>query len=120
MKQDIIQALIGLLGSILIILINHAKKAFVDYMDDSEIGEELKNKQYLVKIAVDAVEQVYKKEDGAKKFELAKEKVIRLAEDNGVEISMSEIDDFIEQAVGAMNKDKEKDNSLPKNIKELD
>lgn len=109
MKQEIIQAILGALGTILIVLINHAKNAFVEYMNDSEIGEELKNKQYLVDIAVQAVEQVYVNEDGAQKFELAKEKIIRLAEDNGIEITMSEIEDFIEQAVNAMNIKKELD-----------
>lgn len=106
MKDLLIESIVDGLGIILIALIgyisNYIAVKLGELIDDKKIGEDLQNKQYLAKIVVNAIEQIYIEEDGPKKFELAKKSLVDLANANQVNITKDEVDIFIEDAYKAM------------------
>lgn len=103
MQAELTNAIISALGTILVALVGYLAQRLASYLKEKGITEKLANKQYLVDIAVKAVEQIYIHEDGARKFELAKQEALKLLADNGLSIEGHELDAFVEASVKAMN-----------------
>lgn len=61
------------------------------------------NKKYLVDIAVQAAEQIYRNEGGAAKFEMAKNEALKAINRSGLQVTESELNVLIEASVKAMN-----------------
>ena len=103
MEAQILTALVTAAGTVIISLIGFLSKKLAAYLDEKGIREALGSKRYLVDIAVQAIEQVYQHEEGAKKLERAKVEALKLMERNKVNISEDELISFIEASVRAMN-----------------
>lgn len=103
MQNEIMNAVISALGTILIALIGYVAKKTATYLDQKGITEKLNKKKYLVDIAVNAIEQIYQQEEGAVKLSKAKQEALRLLQENDLAISDTELQTFIESAVKAMN-----------------
>lgn len=101
--EEIQTAILGALGTILVTLIGRATNKVVAYLNDKGITDKLARKQYLVDIAVNAAEQIYKNEDGATKLANARKESIKLLNDNGINITTTELQNLIEASVKAMN-----------------
>lgn len=101
MQEQITLAIIGALSTIVVAIVQYVARAIVAYLDNKGVVETLKSKDYLVRIAIDAANQIYEKEQGAEKFAFAKAQALKLLAANGIAIDESELEDFIEAAVGA-------------------
>lgn len=122
--MEVIQeALFSALATILVAVIGYVAQKVAAYLKEKGIAEQLSTKSYLVDIAVNAVEQMWLNEDGAAKFEKAKDEAIKLLNDNGLFVEEHELDALIESSVKAMNDGfnsvKEKE-VLPVNVIELE
>lgn len=60
-------------------------------------------KKYLIDIAVNAVEQIWQNKNGPVKLQKAKNEAVWLLRENGIAITDTELDTFIESSVKAMN-----------------
>ena len=103
MEAQILTALATAAGTVVISLIKYLSRKIAAYLDERGIRETLRSKQYLVDIAVQAIEQVYQHEDGAKKLQRAKVEALKLMERNNINIGEDELVSFIEASVRAMN-----------------
>lgn len=103
MQAEITNAVISALGTILVAFIGFVTQKVVSYLKAKGITQKLENKQYLVDIAVNAVEQIYKFENGGQKFDRAKKEALELLDKNGITITSEELENFIEASVKAMN-----------------
>ena len=103
MEAQILTALVTAAGTIIISLITYLSRKIAAYLDERGIRETLRSKQYLVDIAVQAIEQVYQNEDGEKKFQRAKVEALKLMERNKINVNEDELNSFIEASVRAMN-----------------
>ena len=102
MQNIITEAILTGLATILVAFIGYLAQRVAAYLKEKGVAEQLESKSYLVDVAVNAVEQIYKNQDGHTKFELAKEEAVKLLKNNGLEVSGSELDNFIESSVKAM------------------
>ena len=102
MQNIITEAILTGLATILVAFIGYLAQKVAVYLKEKGIAEQLESKSYLVDVAVNAVEQIYKNQDGHTKFELAKEEAVKLLKNNGLEVSSVELDNFIESSVKAM------------------
>lgn len=103
MMEDLQATIISALAAILVSLVGVITKKVVAFLDEKGITEKLSKKQYLVDIAVNAAEQVYQNEDGAVKLANARKEALKLLNDNGLNITDVELQNFIEASVKAMN-----------------
>lgn len=103
MQTEIMNAVVSALGTILVALIGFVAKRAAAYLKEKGVSEQISKKKYLVDIAVNAVEQIWQNEEGYKKLEKSKEQALKLLEQNGLTITHTELDSFIEAAVKAMN-----------------
>ena len=72
------------------------------YFNDKEIGEELWNKNYIVRIVVNAVEQIATHDKTIDKYDHAKRKATHMMQENGLKVTEDELDSLIEDAVLAL------------------
>ncbi len=123
MQAELMNAFVSALGTILVALLGYIAKKVAVYLQGKGITEKLENKQYLVDIAVNAIEQIYINEDGVEKFQQAKNEAVKLFNENDIPISNEELDVLIEASVKAMNDGlnsvKEKD-EIPSHIEGVD
>lgn len=103
MQTELMNAIVSALGTILVALIGYIAQKIASYLKEKGITEKLSNKQYLVDVAVNAIEQIYINEDGPEKFQAAKDEAVRLFNENGIPINHEELDVLIEASVKAMN-----------------
>lgn len=101
--EELQTAILGALGVILLALIRNVTNKVVFYLDSKGITEKLNRKQYLVDIAVNAAEQIWQNEDGATKLANARTEAIKLLNENGINITSTELQNLIEASVKAMN-----------------
>ena len=101
--EQIQTALLGALGTVLVTLIGLATNKVVAFLNDKGITEKLNRKQYLVDIAVNAAEQIWQNEDGATKLVKARNQALDLLNDNGIDITGTELNNLVEASVKAMN-----------------
>lgn len=97
------EALISSLAAILVALVGVITKKVVAFLNEKGVTEKLNQKQYLVDIVVNAVEQIWQNEEGPVKLEKAKREALSLLNQNGLSVTDIELDNFIEASVKAMN-----------------
>lgn len=97
------EALFNALVVMVVGLIGWLARKVAKYLDELGLTEKLDKKQYLVKLAVNAVEQIWKNEDGATKLIKARNQALDLLNDNGIDITSAELIAMVEAAVKAMN-----------------
>lgn len=102
MQQEIMNAILSALGTILVALSGYIAQKIAVYLKQKGIQESLANKEYLVRWAVMGIEQVYENEDGEKKFAFAKKEAIDLFRKNGLEVDSDELDLLIESVVNSV------------------
>ena len=101
--MEAIQAeIISLLSVVIVALFGLITQKVTSYLKAKGIVAKLESNKELVKIAVDAVEQVYGHLDGDKKLELAKEEIVELMQEKKIKISEREIDALIESIIKEM------------------
>lgn len=103
MTDELMNAVVSGLVTILIALIGYVANALANFLKEKGLTNKLDKKKYLVDIAVNAIEQIYQQEEGAVKLGKAKQEALRLLQENGLVISDTELQTFIESAVKAMN-----------------
>ena len=96
------EAIFSALGTILVRIGGWVRQT-VAFLNEKGISQKLANKQYLVDIAVQAVEQIYKNEGGAMKLEMAKNEALKAINRSGLQVTESELNVLIEASVKAMN-----------------
>lgn len=102
--MDVVREVIfGGLVTVAVGLIGWLTKKVSNYLDELGLTEKLDKKQYLVDLAVNAVEQIWKNEDGATKLIKARNQALDLLKDNGIDITAAELNNMIEAAVKTMN-----------------
>ncbi len=97
------EALFNALVVMVVGLIGWLARKVAKYLDELGLTEKLDKKQYLVDLAVNAVEQIWKNEDGATKLVKARNQALDLLNDNGIDITSAELITMVEAAVKAMN-----------------
>ena len=103
MTDELMNAIVSGLGTILIALIGYVANALANYLKEKGLTNKLNKKKYLVDIAVNAIEQIYQNEEGSKKLQYAKNEALRLLSENGLKVTETELNAFLESAVKAMN-----------------
>lgn len=103
MQAELTNAIVSALGTVLVALIGYLAQKVAQFLKEKGITEKLANKQYLVDIAVNGIEQIFVHENGAEKFAKAKSEAIKLFNENGIAINHEELDVLIEASVKAMN-----------------
>ncbi|MCO8286694.1 phage holin [Tetragenococcus halophilus] len=98
------EQLIAIVGTLLTVVVTYAVKQLKSFSDRKGITERLKQYEESTRIAVKAVEEIYKNEDGPKKFEEAKKRVVRELEQYSIEISEDDLNYFIHAAVEGLRK----------------
>lgn len=98
------EAVTSALLTVVVALVGYVANKVTNWLKEKGITEKLTKKRYLVEIAVDAVEQIYKNEDGPVKKDKAKQMALELLNDSGLVITSSELDSFLEASVHEINK----------------
>ena len=97
------EAIFSALGTILVALVGWVAQQTVQFLNEKGISQKLANKKYLVDIAVQAAEQIYRNEGGAAKLEMAKNEALKAINRSGLQVTESELNVLIEASVKAMN-----------------
>lgn len=100
------QALLSALSTILIALIGVATKKVVEFLNQKGLTEQLHAKREIVKIGVQATEQLWKHLGGNEKLEKAKRDILRELNLNGLKITDDELNLFIESAIQEMQRNR--------------
>lgn len=103
MQTELTNAIVSALGTVLVALIGYVARKVANYLKEKGITKQLENKEYLVSWAVQGIEQIYQNEDGPEKFKMAKQEAIKLLNNNGLEVTETELELLIETMVKAMN-----------------
>jgi len=74
------------------------------YLKKKGVVAQLEGNKEIVRIVVNAVDQMYKNLKGEEKLDLAKLEVLKMAKSKGLNISEKELDLLIESTVKEMNK----------------
>lgn len=98
------QAALNLLAVLITAMIGVVTKKVTKYLKDKGVIATLQAKEASVMIAVDAVEQIARNEKVPDKFKAAESMAIRLLNEQGIKITETELEAFIESAVAEMNK----------------
>ncbi|MFS0905820.1 phage holin [Priestia aryabhattai] len=96
--------LINVAVTVVVALAGLVTKQAMSYLKKKGVLKQLESHKVIVDIAVNAVEQMYKKNHGEEKLNLAKMEIIKLAKAKKIKISEKELDLMIESAVKEMNK----------------
>lgn len=97
------EALFNGMAAVVVALVGWLTTKVVNYLKELGQTEKLANKQYLVDLAVNAVEQIWQNEDGAIKLANARKEAIQLLNENKINITDAELQNLIEASVKAMN-----------------
>lgn len=104
MNIDLIQAeILSLLGVLITTFAGLITTYVVGYLRKKGVISQLENNKEIVKIVVNAIEQMYEALDGEDKFAMAKERLIKLANEKKLNISEEELNLLIESTVKEMN-----------------
>lgn len=101
--MEIMEALVSFLAVVLTTLVGLVTKYVVGFLNKKGVISQLENNKEMVRIVVDAVEQMYGTLNGDEKFTIAKQKLLSLMEQNKVHITEEELDLLIEAMVREMN-----------------
>lgn len=97
--QEVTPVVLELVSIIIIGLIGFAVPKIKTFFDDKGITEKLTQYDYLADVAVMAVEQIYKNEQGDVKKQQAKEYIIHSLNEMNLSITEQQLDMFVEAAV---------------------
>lgn len=104
-KMSIFQVdLINVVMVSLTVCVGITTRYAVSYLKKKGIIHQLETKKELAKIAVTAIEQIYKYSHGEEKLNLAKVELLRLLEKKNIKVSEQELNLLIESMVREMNK----------------
>ena len=106
----ILVALVGILTDSIVKWLKEKRAtegAVRDQAEEETRKAQMETTLKLVDIGVDAAEQVYKALDGPAKKEEAKKIILGLLNSEGINISEEQLNDFIEGAVGHINRGKQ-------------
>jgi len=95
--------LINLAIAVIVACIGFITQKVRVYLQKKEILAKLEANKELVKIVVNAVEQMYKHLNGPERLEIAKKELVELMQAKGIKITEAEINLLIEAAVKEMN-----------------
>ncbi len=101
-QSNILEILVTLFTVIITYVATRLKKKFEEYINTDA-------KQKIVKMVVNATEQLYKNLDGEQKLIKAKENIIALIKEKGLSITELEMDMMIEEVVNNFNQILKKD-----------
>lgn len=93
------EALLQIVGIVVAGLISLVALKVKDFLKTEENATQLKQKESYAKLAVEAVELIFKEFEGEEKLRQAKEKLLHWAEENNIPISDEEITVLVESAV---------------------
>jgi LL-H family phage holin len=96
--------LVNVAVTVIVALTGLVTKYAMSYLKKKGVLKQLESHKLIVEIAVRAVEQMYTKNHGEEKLNLAKMEVIKFAKAKKIKISEKELDLMIESAVKEMNK----------------
>jgi len=102
--ENLYAEIINLLILIIAGAVGVVAKYITSFLKKKGIVAQIESNKEIVKIVVNAVEQIYKNSHGEEKLNLAKIEVIKLAKEKGIKISEKEIDLLVEASVKEMNK----------------
>lgn len=105
MLEILLASVSEILLLVVVALVGYATKEVKQYLNKKGVLTEMKNHKELVGHVVKAVEQGYKDFSGAEKLEMAKIKVVALAQEKGLNITEREIDTLIEACVNELKKE---------------
>lgn len=97
--QTIQTAIVTIIGSLLTYLAGQAAAQVKSYLNRKKITEKIKIYESSARIAVTAVEQIYKNENGPAKFELAKKRLATDLTNKGFTTSDADLQFYIESVV---------------------
>ena len=101
-QSNVLEILVTLFTVIITYVATKLKKKFEEYINTDA-------KQKIVKMVVNATEQLYKNLDGEQKLIKAKENIIALIKEKGLSITELELDMMIEEVVNNFNQILKKD-----------
>mgnify|MGYP004505213073 FL=1 len=101
-QSNVLEILVTLFTVIITYVATKLKKKFEEYINTDA-------KQKIVKMVVNATEQLYKNLDGEQKLIKAKENIIALIKEKGLSITELEMDMMIEEVVNNFNQILKKD-----------
>ena len=96
------EELISLAGVVIAGVAGFVGKSVMNYLGKKGVVEKIHAHKELAKIAVSFVEQVYIDIKGEEKLEKAKDKLVELANKEGIAVTDADVDAFIENAVREM------------------
>ena len=101
--DQVLEVLLGALFEIMTIgvsfIIGWVGLMAKNYIKDKSNALKFTEKEQYAKIAVQAIEMALSEFDGEEKFEKAKDRLIKIANDNNIPVKDSEIDSLIDSAV---------------------
>ena len=103
MIESIQAEIINLLMAIIVACVGAVTRKVVKFLNEKTIISKLESNREIVRIVVDAIEQVYIELDGEQKFNIAKQEVIKIMNEKGIKITDLEINSLIESVVKEMN-----------------
>lgn len=95
--------LLNLLAVVLVACVGFITRKVTHFLEAKGVVARLESNKELVRIVVEAVEQVYGQLDGKRKLDIAKEKLAELMQEKNIKISTKEIDALIEALIKEMN-----------------
>lgn len=98
------QAVLNLLAVLVTAMVGVVTKRVTEYLKEKGVINKIQAKEASVMIAVDAVEQIARNEKVPDKFKAAESMAIDLLNKQGIKITETELEAFIESAVAEMNK----------------
>lgn len=98
--QEIISGVILVIATLISLSIHK----LTGYLRAKGVTQKLSNQKELSSIAVKAVEQLYSGAKGSEKFELAKDKLIRMLASKNIKVREEDIDMLIESSVQEIKK----------------
>lgn len=96
--------LIQSMMAIVTVLIGIATEYLVVFLKSKGIDEKLKSKERIVRIGINAVEQLYQELDGPAKLQKAKEITLVELGKNNIHVDETELEFFMEGIMGEINK----------------
>lgn len=100
--EDLIQNLVLVIASILGIVSTYVVSQVKGYFDKKGITDELKKKQAYTDIVVKAAQQMFQEANGAEKFQVAKENLVAMLNEQNIPFTESELNLLIEASVKGM------------------
>lgn len=96
------EELLNLAGVVITVIAGFVGKSVMSYLNKKGVVQKIGAHKELAKIAVSFVEQVYIDLKGEAKLDRAKDKLVELANKEGLKLTDADLDAFIENAVREM------------------